>query len=322
MSSQPIDDVNPEIATHSIPLHAARQCGCAAESLPATLLEWHVDVPGSPTVPVTSVGVGYELREWRAGTLADHIMEWVPDFAMHPDERLDHGRVVEKLRRAYRATFGTARGHAPAEILLHAMCREFFGSTTIVHKVVFKTADKDTYKGFDGVHCVHSPTGGLELWLGEAKFYRNLNAALRAVGRDFDRHLTSAYLKGEFAIVGSRLHPGQPHYHDLVGLLEPNQTVERIFTRLVVPVFVTYDSPATGSHQRVCPDYIDALEGEATRAAEYLRGRIDSARQHLHQAGDPHAELPPVQVRLFLLPMADKTWLEDELEKRVAAWLP
>jgi hypothetical protein len=229
--------------------------------------------------------------------------------------------VIEKLRRAYRATFGTARSHAPAEILLHAICREFYGSTTIVHKVVFKTADKDAYKGFDGVHCVHSPAGGLELWLGEAKFYTNLNAALRAVGADLESHLNSSYLKEEFAIVGSKLDASHPHYDELQLLLQPNQTIEKVFSRMVVPVFVTYDSPATESHGSLSPEYVDALREEATAAAVYLRGRIEAVRKRQRATGDPHADLT-VQVRLFLLPMADKERLEDEIERRLTSWLP
>lgn len=309
--------------THSTPLGAARVCGCAAASLPTSLLEWHVDLPANPDLPVTTVGVGYELRQWRADALADHVMDWVPDFALRPDERtLDAGRVSEKLRRAYRATFGTARSHAPAEILLHAICREFYGSSTLVHKIVFKTADKDTYKGFDGNHCIHSPEGGLELWFGEAKFYSDLRSALRAVDHDLQTHLTADYLKGEFAIVGSKLDPTHPHYQEMLDLLRPNQTIEQIFTRLVVPVFVTYDSGATDEHDTVCPEYLEAIRDEALDAAKYLRSRIDAARAQLRVAGDPHADLPPVQVRLFLLPMADKAKLEDEIERRVAAWLP
>ena len=60
--------------------------------------------------------------------------------------------------------------------------------------------------------------------------------------------------------------------------MQPNQTIEKIFTRLVVPVFVTYDSPGhRGITTASVPSYLDALQDEATRAAEYLRARIDAA---------------------------------------------
>lgn len=298
------------------------------------MLEFHVEINTSASagtvggadgldLPVASLGVGYEQRAWRADALADHVIEWVPDFALRPEERnLEPGRVVDKLRRAYRATFGTSRGGGvPAEILLHAICREFYGSTTIVHKVVFKTADKDTYKGFDAVHCVHSTNGGLELWLGEAKFYGDLRAALRAVGSDLEHHLRSSYIKEEYAIVGSKLDSSHPHHSELQQLLQPNQAIEKIFERLVVPLFVTYDSPATHTHQAATADYVEALLREAREAADYLSQRVATTRERQRAAGDLHAELP-LQLRLFMLPMADKKHLEDQIEKRLVSWLP
>lgn len=305
---------------HAVDL--ARACGCSARSFPSSVLVFHVDLPNHPDLPLASVGVGYEMRTWRAGALAQNIIDWVPDFALRPDERdLDHMHAMERLRRACRATFGNGRVRGvPAEILLHAICREFYGSSTVVHKVVFKTADSDTYKGFDGVHCVHADDAGLELWFGEAKFYTDLKDGLRAVGRDLEKHLGADYLKNEYAIVGSKLDRTHPHFEQLQELLRPNQRIEAIFDRLVVPVFVTYNSTATGTHTAVTADYVDAVQTEAIVAADYLRDRIDDMNQRQQNDGNPQADLP-VQLRLFLLPMRDKQDLEREIEQRLASWL-
>jgi hypothetical protein len=305
------------------PLSVARACGCGADAAPSSVLEFHLDLRDHPDLPLASLGVGYELRAWRAAALAENIIDWVPDFALRPDERagLEPMRLMEKLRRAYQATFGNGRSSGvPAEILLHAICREFYGSSTMVHKVVFKTADNDTYKGFDGVHCVHAEQGGLELWFGEAKFYTDLRGGLRAIADDLERHLRADYVKNEFAIVGDKLDRSHPHYEELRELLRPNQRVEMIFNRLVIPAFVTYDSPATGAHNSVTEEYLDAVRAEALEAAGYLRDRIARMKQQQLAAGDPHGDLP-IQLRLFLLPMESKRHLEQEIDRRVASWL-
>ena len=79
------------------------------------------------------------------------------------------------------SVFGTrsaGQGGVPGEILLHIVCRQVFGSDTVVNKVFFKTGVNDEVKGFDAVHIVDTPDG-LELWLGEAKFYTSRNDAIR-----------------------------------------------------------------------------------------------------------------------------------------------
>lgn len=292
------------------PLASPSGCGCRADptQLPVALLDVCFDDSAADPA-VTALSVGYEARQWRAGALARHIVEWVLDFALRPEERerLSAGRAVELTRRAVRATFGNGNDRGvPGEILLHAVCRQFFGSDTVISKVVFKTADNDTYKGFDAVHCVHGQDDALELWLGEAKFYRGLGAAIRAALGDLEEHLQHDYLRNEFAIVADKIDASHPHAGELGQLMHPNTSLDEVFDRIVVPVLLTYDSAAAGEHDRVCPEYLAAVEAEARRAWLRFRNGLDAGL--------------PVTVRLFLVPLADKTALLDALDAELAPW--
>lgn len=293
------------------PSRRGHVCACAPDpaDLPFSLLSLTVeDTSLHPTL--ATLTVGYEQRAWRADALARHIMEWVLDFALRPGESgpLSRGRALETMRRAVSATFGNGNDRGvPGEILLHAICREFFGSDTVINKVWFKTADNDTYKGFDGVHYVHTPDDELELWLGEAKFYKNINSAIRAALEDLDEHLEEDYLHNEFAIIADKIDDSHPHAYDLRKMLHPNTSLDDVFTRIVVPVFVTYDSPATAQHHRMCPEYAEALEVEARRAWTKFHAGI--------------APGLPVAIRLFLLPMHDKEALLEALEEELKGWL-
>lgn len=300
-------------------------CGCCPTDLPASLLEIHValesPVHAAPTIPTTTVGVGYELRAWRAEALARHITDWVPDFALRDSERnsLTTGRVMERVRRALVATFGNGNDRGVAgEVLLHALLREHYGSSTLVHKIYFKTADNDTYKGFDAVHTVHATDGNLELWLGEAKFYRDITAALRAVADDLESHLAPGYLRNEFAIVAGKIEDSHPHAEEMRELLHPNRRLDEVYDRIVVPVFVTYDSEATSEHDHLCEEYVAALTAEAQGAQTDLARRLAVLQEAQRDAGDSRGDLP-LEVRLFLLPMAGKTELLEALE-RLTAW--
>jgi hypothetical protein len=336
MSTTPAPKRVPAGATlHPVLPAPAEGCGCGDGVLPATLLEVHLSLDADPDLPVTTVGVGFEQRRWRARALARHIVEWVPDFALRPSEmaNIPVNRAIERLRRAVRRTFGD--GNVPgvaAEILLHALCRELYGSTTVVNKVVFKTADNDVVKGFDAVHCVHASDQAtahmrapdaplLELWLGEAKFYSKLGPALRDAAQSLAEHLDADYLRGEFAVVADKIDDAHPHAEQLRQLLHPNSRLEDVFQRVVLPVFVTYDSAATAGHQAVTSDYLAELDAEAADALKAMRRHLAAWRTRLAAAGDTAAADLHIDVRLFLLPMADKDRLVEEIDQELASWL-
>jgi hypothetical protein len=336
MSTNPAPDSAPTGVTLHPPLPTAGAgCPCGDGVLPTTLLEVHLSLDADPDLPATTVGVGFERRRWRARALARHIVEWVPDFALRPSEmaNIPVNRAIERLRRAVRRTFGD--GSVPgvaAEILLHAICRELYGSTTVVNKVVFKTADNDVVKGFDAVHCVHAsaPAGPLtdamqsprlELWLGEAKFYSKIGPALRDAAKSLAEHLDADYLRGEFAVVADKIDDAHPHAEQLRRLLHPNCRLEDVFQRVVLPVFVTYDSAATAGHEAVTSDYLAELDAEALAAVTTMRRHLTSWRTRLAAAGDTAAADLHIDVRLFLLPMADKDRLVEEIDQELASWL-
>lgn len=283
-------------------------CRPKADELPVALLNASVHYPQFEPSLLT-VTVDYELGLWRSKALATHVLEWVLDFALRRDERsgLAAGRAMAIARRAVKATFGNGHDRGvPGEILLHAVCRQFYGSDTVINKVMFKTADNDTYKGFDAVHCVHNGDT-LELWLGEAKFYKDVNDAIRAAILDLQNHLTADYLKAEFALVAEKIDNSHPHADELRQLMHPTTSLDTVFGRIVVPVLVSYDSATTIAHNHTCPEYDDALEKEVRAIWTGFAGALPSPL--------------PVTVRLILVPLATKAALLTALEEELAPWL-
>jgi HamA len=291
----------------TVPLPRGCSCQPDPEQLPVALLAATIDDPKiSPSL--LALTVDYEAQVWRAGALAKHLLDWVLDFALRREERaiLSAGRAIEAARRAVRATFGNGRDRGvPGEILLHAVCRQHFGSDTVISKVWFKTAVNDTYKGFDVVHCVHMAEE-LELWLGEAKFYQDLGKALRSVLSDLKEHLKQDYLRSEFALIADKIGDSHPHAEELRRLMHPNTSLDVVFDRIVVPALVAYDSDVTCAHDRISTQYREDLEVEVRRAWVKFKNGLDSSL--------------PVTIRLFLIPMATKQKLLDALDTELIAW--
>jgi hypothetical protein len=286
-----------------------RPCACTPSpgDLPVALLTATVEDTATRP-PLLAVTVDYEAQTWRADALASHLLDWVLDYALRPQERraFTSGRALEQIRRAVKTTFGDNNDSwVPGEILLHAICRQFFGSDTVISKVWFKTAVNDTYKGFDAVHCVHLGNE-LQLWLGEAKFYQDLKAAIRSALNDLRQHLELGYLRSEFMLIADKIEDEHPHAADLRMLMHPNTPIDTAFDRIVAPVFVAYDSPVTCAHTVASTSYKQALEAEVRSAWLQFANKLD-----------PNL---PVSVRLFLLPMASKTTFVDAINRELTKW--
>jgi hypothetical protein len=189
------------------------------------------------------------------------------------------------------------------ELLLHVILRDIFNTIPAVSKIFFKDAPNDTVKGFDAVHVVAAETG-LELWLGEVKFYQSIDKAIADVTAELGRHLDHDYLKNEFLFVSRKIDDGWPHAATLKRLLDPDTTLDKVFKTVCIPVLLTYNSDATSKFTEMSEQYRAELEAELWRGYQqfYKKNPLTNLR-----------------VRLILLPLQDKTALVTELHKILEA---
>ena len=274
-------------------------------SIPKPLLRAVVkrinEVPG-----VAGMCAGFEADEWRYDQLAEHIMEWLPDFALNEREVISLGGA--NARRALRVAaqnIYTSHKYATrgevGEILLHAIIRQEFGSVPAISKVFFKDASNDTVKGFDAVHVV-TTVDGLELWLGEVKLYRDMASAVRDVICELKEHTRIPYLRSEFAAIWRKVDRDHPHRAALEKLLEQNVTMDEVFKRLCIPVLLTYDSATVAAHQRTDAAYEAAIKEEFER--HYQRFCTN--------------DLPgEIKIILILLPMNTKAKLLERFDAKL-----
>lgn len=260
---------------------------------------------------LTAVCAGYESGQWRASDLADHMIEWIPDFGLSYSERqrLNSATCVAQTRRAIQKIFGsksTEYSGAPGELLLHIVCRSVFHSDTAVSKVFFKTGENDEVKGSDCVHIVDTDDG-LELWLGEAKCYTERSKAIADAVVSIRKHIQSDCLRSEFGIITDLIDDSWPHAMQLRRLISRNTSLDQIFQRVTIPVLVAYDSRTVRDHHRECDEFLNSFRAEMMHGWQSFASQIGRP--------DPF----PVQVRLFLAPLATKKDLVRELDRRLLA---
>lgn len=259
--------------------------------------------------PLTGLCAGYELKQWRAAAFADHLLESLPEFCLTFSEytHLNHESAVKLIRHAARRIYETDkfknRGEF-GELLLHVALRQTANTLPAVSKIYYKDSANDTVKGFDAVHVV--PTDeGLELWLGEVKFYSNITAAVRDVVNELQAHLHKDYLKGEFLAIINKIDKEWPYADTLIKLLDEKTSLDEVFSSFCIPVLLTYDGDATCKHKESTPDYIEELLIELQ---EIRKNFVEKS------VSIPH------KIHLFLVPLSTKDKLISYLDEKLKHW--
>ena len=252
---------------------------------------------------------GYENGEWREDQLIEHAMEWLPEFSLKYSElsSLGHSNAMKLIRKAAKAIYNTekfkSRGEF-GELLLHIILRQVFGTLPAVCKMYYKDSRNDTVKGFDCVHVV-SKEEVLELWLGEVKFYKEINSAIRDVVEELVEHTKRDYLRDEFTAITNKIDETWPQSEKLKMLLNENSSLDDIFNSVSIPVLLTYESNAINSHKKVTNDFEAAFENEVRENWEKFKGK----------------ELPDcIGIILILFPLRSKAEMQQKLHKELQKW--
>lgn len=258
---------------------------------------------------LTGLSVGYERGYWRAEQFADHVMEWLPEFALNYAElkSVQPGNMAQLLRQAAKTVYQSEkfknRGEF-GELFLHIAIRQVFGSLPAISKIFYKSSPNDPVKGFDAVHVV-GPPDNMELWLGEAKFYHDFARAVHDVAAELEKHMETDFLRNEFVLIRGKIDPSWPHAQRLKELLSRNKPLDQIFTRACIAVLLTYDSACLKAHTICDRAYKRAFEDEMRK-------------NHLHFKKQ---SLPgSITIHLILLPLNTKRELIKLLDGKLGNW--
>lgn len=276
-------------------------------SRPQPFLEVRVeDIVGLPTL--LGLCAGYELGQWRSAQFAKYLIRHLIEF-VYPMEEWNAANSttgVEMTARAAEAVYKTQKYENRGEIgelILFAVLRAHYDALPVISKFFFKSAVNDTVKGFDAVHFLVGEDG-LELWLGEVKFYSDASVAIRDAIRELRDHLDAEYLRGEFTWIGNKMRAGGQHYEEIRRLLDEKISLDQVFPVVHIPLLITYESQTIGAHNIVDKAYKAALENELRHHFEAFKGRCAVQR---------------VSVHLILVPLGSKRALQEAFDKRLRA---
>lgn len=218
---------------------------------------------------------GYELEVWRCEPFADHLVEWLPEYALaEPDLTVNHGNMYIKLKQAairvYTSEKYKNRGEA-GEIALHAICRDFFNTIPICPRVFYKTASNDVVKSFDLVHARLPEGKPVELWLGESKLYEDRASAIAAAITSIRTHLDQGFLKNEKLLLGPQIPNTTPRREEIMELFKPQVSLDKFIAATVIPIAILAESDAVKTFKAATQAYIGAATVELALLTKALK---------------------------------------------------
>lgn len=260
---------------------------------------------------------GFERGEWRNNQLADHVMEWLPEFALDYSElsEISHANALRMTKKAAKIVYKTekygSRGEF-GEILLHIAIRQVYKTVPAVSKIYYKSAVNETVKGFDAVHVVKRGDD-LELWIGETKFYEKLSKAIYDVSKEITDHLETDYLRSEFILIKNKIDPKWPEAVKLKSLLHENSSLDDVFQRVCIPILLTYDSDVVDKSNVCDEEYKENIKNELLTSYESLRKKLKSEYKN------KFSQDFPLTAHVILVPLKEKKKLIAALDERLKA---
>ena len=255
---------------------------------------------------LSALNVGYEESSWRYDEFADYLLDWLPEFALKYSDilKMSHANSRSFLKRAAKTVYQTDkyknRGEF-GELILHALIRKLFNSQPAVSKIYYKTSANETVKGFDAVHIVEADES-IELWLGEAKFYTDIDRAINDVITELRDHCKRNYLRDEFILVSGKIDDNWSYADKVKKMLSSRTSLDTIFSKICFPVLLTYESKTIGENKKITDEFKKRLKEEVIINYRNFKEKLSTDK---------------IKVHLILLPLDCKQDLVDCLNAKL-----
>ncbi|MGR3795592.1 HamA C-terminal domain-containing protein [Vannielia sp. SX4] len=252
----------------------------------------------------------FEVGNWRYKKLADHLFDWLPDAALRPNERLSmlaepHKTLAQACRRVFDVEDPDKRGEI-GEVLLHAACRQEYGTAPFVARLFYKMRSNDSVTSVDVAHVLqNADTGKLELWLGEAKLYKDIAQARYKALESIKPLWDPEFLEEMKALIGPKIDSGAGYGEELSWLFADETSLDQVIDRIVIPICIAADfDPTKGAASRDAA-YIEAVKEELEKTKEYFGSSVPEG----------------VRFAVILVPLDCKKKIENHFNAKVQSFL-
>lgn len=196
------------------------------------------------------------------------------------------------------------------ELLLYHLLHEYFGAQSLISKIYFRDSGGLPAHGFDAVHLNIKTK---ELWLGEAKLYKNGTRAITALVQDLKEHFNRDFFNDEFTIITNRYQDEHDETPDFIKeLISPDtKTLDRL-VNINIALLAGFSSDVIANvPEDVSEEYInDDLSEDLMTEAKKLKEKLNSGKS-------THPWNKRLNVYLLLFPVKDKREFVRQLHEKL-----
>ncbi|MBR5434232.1 MAG: DUF1837 domain-containing protein [Bacteroidales bacterium] len=265
---------------------------------------------------------GFEEGHWMKKNFQNFIYNNIVETALKAEERIKivddsysclvesakHLRLIDKDgvdEETKKKDKG--RGSEIAEIVLYGIMKHHFNAIPAIPKIYYKQNDKMNALGDDSVHIVITKDGDFQIWLGEAKFYNDLDD--KRFGEPLDsiaQMLNPAIIRKEIGIL-TGLNELDVVLRDNLEMLENVKSILKNFTsideikeRLHVPILLLHECEITNCATRLSEEYKKKIiDYHYDRATTYFKKQINKFKSYI--------DYDKINFHLILFPVPNKS---------------
>lgn len=240
---------------------------------------------------------GFEEGHWMKKNFQNFIYNNIAETALKAEERIKivndsysclvesakHLRLIDKDGADEDAKKkDKGRGSEIAEIVLYGIMKHHFNAIPAIPKIYYKQNDNMNAFGDDSVHIVLTKENDFQIWLGEAKFYNDLddkrfNEPLNSIAQ----MLNSAIIRKELGILTGLneldiVLSNTPEILEKVKSTLKNFTsVDEIKKRLHVPILLLHECEITNGATTLSEEYKNRIiKYHYERATNFFKKQI------------------------------------------------
>ena len=200
------------------------------------------------------------------------------------------------------------RGEFGELILYHLLDRKL-NKPQLISKLYFKDSFNAVVHGFDAVHY---DTQNNDLWLGESKFYKDKNSALRELAKDLYNHFNVNFFNQEFTIISNRFSDLNIENEAIKQLIDPNTKFLSKMIKINACFFALFDSKILES--------FEFEEGSAIVSENFeekLKEAIRKTRNYFEKQISNFQNKERLKIHLLLFPVTSKNELVRKLHHKL-----
>ncbi len=247
---------------------------------------------------VKGLDIGFDFNVWRLNELVTCISDWLIDYSLSASQKEDmHLRLTSQMKLAFKQ-YPINDINAMSDLFLHIVIRQNYKTIPIVNKVF----DVDGNSIFSSSHVVLDK-GKIEIWLGLSSIKNNISDAVTSTLDNINAIITADNIKTRLVLITEEMNTSWPFADKLKKISDPNIPMEDKFDKIIVPIFIAYDSEIIKSYEK-------------TEFKKKFQLEVDSCRE-LIQSRFSNKLIKIIDLRVFIFPVDDINIMHNKFIKEL-----